>query len=87
MVTCRVKAINKKGNESSRVEEEFKYENYNEIVDNLMKLKDVLAHVSLSNIHLILPLQVIKHENADVRKSAVFCLVEVHNIVGDELFT
>ena len=47
MVTCRVKAINKKGNGVSegRIEDEFKHENYNEIIDNLMRLKDVLAHV------------------------------------------
>ncbi len=28
-----------------RIEDEFKHENYNEIIDNLMRLKDVLAHV------------------------------------------
>jgi hypothetical protein len=52
MVTCRVKAINKKGNGviEGRIEDEFKHESYNEIVDNLMRLKDVLAHVITSYI-------------------------------------
>ena len=26
------------------------------------------------------------NDNADVRKSVVFCLVDVHTVVGDELF-
>jgi vesicle coat complex subunit len=30
--------------------------------------------------------EVIKNDNADVRKSAVFCLVEMHTVIGDELF-
>ena len=55
------------------VESEFKFEKYPDIVTNLVSLKDVFA-------------QVIQSDNADVRKSSVFCLVEIHGIIGDELF-
>ena len=28
----------------------------------------------------------INNDNADVRKTVVFCLVDIHTVVGDELF-
>lgn len=68
MVTNRMKAIN-----SGRVEAEYKYENYPEMVQQVLHLTDSFA-------------EIIKNENADVRKSTVFCLVEIHGFIGDELF-
>ena len=50
MVTNRVKAINFQGNGSSKIENEFKYEQFNDIVNNLMSLQDVLADVILQFI-------------------------------------
>jgi len=74
VVTARVKAINQQAREEDKkIKDEFKYENYQQIANQLLSLADPLAYA-------------IKKENADVRKCAVFCLVEVHGILGDELF-
>ena len=58
---------------TGRIENEFKVESYPSIVASLMKLTHMMAGL-------------VQHSDADVRKSTVFCLVEVHNIVGDENF-
>lgn len=42
-----------------------------DLLDNLVELADILA-VLMSNPH------------ADVRKSVVFCLVEIHSVLADE---
>ena len=77
MVQNRVKNIC-----SGKIEEEFKYESYNEIIENTIELSFPLAQV----FTFIFILQLINNDNADVRKTIVFCFVDIHTVIGDELF-
>lgn len=61
MVQNKLKSIAKSGGDG----------NTSALVDNLICLADVLAHL-MSN------------PNADVRKSVVFCLVEINSVLDDE---
>lgn len=69
-VTSRVRAaVLSQLGEKTKLESDLRQENYPQVVDQLVKQSDYFV-------------EVINHGNADVRKCCVFCLVEIHTLLG-----